>query len=203
MLNSVSSLPGDHLGLSEYDDDFGDRFRSLRNADVWKLERQQEFHEPESESWMAFLQGRREESLRLMEADRPALRKLFEGLAQVECRVRRVRVVEKPISTYLLWELHSARIRAQCGEDIRVITPEALSAFEQESPVPEIVILGDEVTYRILYDAQGEAEGAVRYTDPAVLEQCRAEITALHEQAEPVEDYFVREMDGVETPRAR
>ncbi|WP_017582924.1 DUF6879 family protein [Nocardiopsis valliformis] len=203
MLNSVSSLPGDHLGLSEYDDDFGERFRALRNGDVWKLERQQVFHEPESESWMAFLQGRREESLRLMEADRPALRTLFEGLTQVGCGVRRVRAVEKPFSTYLLWELHSARIRAQCGEDIRVITPEALSAFEQENPVPEIVILGDEVTYRILYDAQGEAEGAVRYTDPAVLEQCRAEIAALHEQAEPVEEYFVREVGGVEAPRAR
>jgi hypothetical protein len=203
MLDSVSSLPGDHLSLSEYGDDFGDRFRSLRNADVWKLERQQVFHEPESESWMAFLQGRREESLRLMEADRPALRKMFDGLTQAGCQVRRVRVVERPLSTYLLWELHSARIRAQCGEDIRVITPEALSAFEREHPVPEIVILGEEVTYRILYDAQGEAEGAVRYTHPALLEQCRAEIAALHERAEPVEDYFVREVAEVGTPRAR
>lgn len=203
MLDSVSSLPGDHLSLSEYGDDFGDRFRSLRNADVWKLERQQVFHEPESESWMAFLQGRCEESLRLMEADRPALRTMFEGLAQARCEVRRVRVVEKPLSTYLLWELHSARIRAQCGEDIRVISPEALSAFERENPVPEIVILGDEVIYRILYDAQGEAEGAVRYTDPTLLEQSRADIAALHEQAEPVEDYFVREVAEVGTSRAR
>ncbi|GAB3687817.1 DUF6879 family protein [Nocardiopsis oceani] len=203
MLNTINSIPGDHLGLSDYDDDFEERFQSLRNADVWKLERQQVFHEPESESWMAFLQGRREESLRLMEAGRPALRKLFEGLTQIGCKARRVRVVEKPFSTYLLWELHSARIRAQCGEDIRVITPEALSAFEQENPVPEIVILGDEVTYRILYDAQGEAEGAVRYTGPAVLEQCRAEIAALHQQAEVLEDYFVREVDGVAATRAR
>lgn len=200
MLDTISSIPGDHLDLSEYGDDFGARFQSLRNSDIRKLERQQEFHEPESDSWMAFLQDRREESLRMLEANRPALRELFSRLAGVGCRVQRVRVVEKPISTYLLWELHSLRIRAQCGEDIRVITPEPLSTFERDHPVPETLTLGDEVTYRILYDAQGEAEGAIRFLDPALTARCGAEIAVLHGQAEVLEDYFVRE---VEATRAR
>ncbi|MEU4786553.1 DUF6879 family protein [Nocardiopsis alba] len=78
-----------------------------------------------------------------------------------------------------------------------------LSTFEQESPIPKIITLGDEVTYRVLYDAQEEAEGAVRYTDHTLLEQCRASITALHERAEPMKDYFVREVVEVGTPHAR
>ncbi|MEE2038810.1 hypothetical protein Q8791_16420 [Nocardiopsis sp. CT-R113] len=203
MLDTIHSLPGDHLDLSDYDEDFDERFSSLRNADAWKLERQQAFHQPESDSWMAFLQDLRGESLRLLEARRPALREQFERLTQAGCAVRRVRVVEKPFPTYLLWELHSLRVRAQCGEDIRVISPDPLAAFERERPVPEIVVLGDTVAYSVLYDAEGVAEGAIRFTDPAVIEGCRSEIAALHRRAEVLEDYFVREVSDTESTRAR
>lgn len=203
MLDTITALPGDHLNLSAYDDDFGARFQSLRNAEIWKLERQQVFDQPENESWMAFQRGHREESLRQLEADRPGLRELFSRLARIGCGVQRVRVVDKPISTYLLWELHSLRIRAQCGEDIRVITPAALSAFERNRPVPEIVTLGNEVTYRILYDAQGEAEGAVRYLDPDLTARCATEIATLHRPAEPLEPYFVREVAPKDVSGAR
>ncbi|SIO85556.1 DUF6879 family protein [Nocardiopsis sp. JB363] len=203
MLDTITSLPGDHLDLSSYDDDFGPRFRSLRNADIQKLERQQVFHQPENESWLAFQRGHREESLRQLEADRPGLRELFSRLARIGCRVQRVRVVDEPISTYLLWELHSLRIRAQCGEDIRVISSEPLSAFERDRPVPEIVTLGEEVTYRILYAPRGEAEGAVRYLDPGLTARCAAQIASLHRRAEPLEPYFVREVAPKDVSGAR
>ncbi|MFD3683883.1 DUF6879 family protein [Nocardiopsis sp. NPDC058631] len=199
----MARLPGERLDAASYRQDFSARFWSVRDSPVWKLERQQVFHQPESDSWIAFLQGRPEESLRLLEARRPALREQFDRLAQAGCSVRRVRVVEQPFPTYLLWELHSLRVRAQCGEDIRVISPDPLAAFERERPVPEIVVLGDEVTYKILYDAEGVAEGAVRFTDPAVIEGCRPEIAALHQRAEVLEDYFVREVSESEATRAR
>lgn len=198
MLDAIHSLPGDRLERADYSSDFWNRFRALRDTDVHKLERQQEFHQPESGSWMAFLEGRRDESLRLLEERRPALREEFARLAQAGCAVRRVRVVEKPFSTYLLWELHSLRVRAQCGEDIRVISPERLAPFERDRHVPEIVTLGDEVAYRILYDARGVIEGAVRFTNHAVTARCRSEIAALHASAEVLEDYFVREVGGAD-----
>ncbi|MCY9783129.1 hypothetical protein KIK06_04390 [Nocardiopsis sp. EMB25] len=203
MLDTIDSLPGDHLARTDYSADFRNRFRSLRDTDVYKLERQQEFHQPESRSWMAFLDGRRDESLRLLEDNRPALRQEFARLAQAGCGVRRVRVVAKPFPTYLLWELHSLRVRAQCGEDIRVVSPSRLASFERNRPLPEIVTLGDEVTYKILYDAQGVLEGAIRFTDPAVTTRCRSEIAALHATAEVLEDYFVREVGGAEVACAR
>ncbi|WP_435108591.1 DUF6879 family protein [Nocardiopsis synnemataformans] len=82
------------------------------------------------------------------EDNRPALRKESARLAKAGCGVRRVRVVEKPFPAYLLWEPHSLRVRAQRGEDIRVISPGRLASFERDRPVPEVVTLGDEVTYR-------------------------------------------------------
>lgn len=203
MLDTIDSLPGDHLALADYSSDFRNRFRSLRDTDVHKIERQQEFHQPESRSWMAFLEGRRDESLRLLEERRPALREEFARLAQAGCTVRRVRVVEKPFPAYLLWELHSLRVRAQCGEDIRVVSPERLASFERDRHVPEVVTLGDEVAYKILYDERGVLDGAVRFTDPAVTAQCRSEIAALHTTAEALEDYFVREVGGADVACVR
>jgi hypothetical protein len=198
MLDTIAALPGDRLTLDEYSDDFDVRFDALRNTDVWKLERQQQFDQPEEESWVAFSAGRREESLRIMEGERPLLRSEFDRLARLGCRIRRVRVVEKPFPAYLLWELHSLRVRAQCGEDIRVVSAEPLARWERDRPVPELVALGDAVAYRIRYDARGLLTGAVRYTDPDVTARCRARIAALHEGAEPLEDFFVREVSGAE-----
>jgi hypothetical protein len=202
MLDTIADRPGDRLTLDEYSEDFDVRFGSLRDTDVWKLERQQEFDQPEERSWVAFADGRRAEALRMLEAERPLLRSEFDRLAGLGCRIRRVRVVEKPLPLYLLWELHSLRIRAQCGEDIRVVSAEPLTALERERPVPEIVTLGDAVTYRIRYDSRGILDGAVRYTDADVTAQCRSEIAALHENAEVLEDFFVREVGGTEAGRA-
>jgi hypothetical protein len=203
MLESMTRLTGERLDEASYGQDFSARFWSVRDSPIWKLERQQVFHQPESDSWMAFLQGRHEEALGLLEDRRPALREQFDRLARAGASVRRVRVVEKPFPTYLLWELHSLRVRAQCGEDIRVISPDPLSAFEREHPAPEIVVLGDEVAYRILYDEEGVIKGAIRFTDPAVIEGCRSEIAALHQRAEVLEDYFVREVSDAEATRVR
>ncbi|MBE2997697.1 hypothetical protein IDM40_03095 [Nocardiopsis sp. HNM0947] len=202
MLDTVDRLSGERLQLSPYQDDFDARLSSLRDADVWKLERQQDFHQPESESWMAFREGRRSDSLRILEKSRPSLQKAFAELARSGCTLRRVRVVERPFTTYLLWELHSLHLRAQCGEDVRIVSADPLARFESSHQVPELVNLGDEVTYKILYDHRGVLRGGERFTDPAVTTRCRAEIAALHAEAEPLQGYFAREVGGTEAHRA-
>lgn len=202
MLDTVHGLSGERLQLAPYQDDFDDRLSSLRDTDVWKLERQQDFHQPESKSWMAFRDGRREDSLRILDENRPSLKKAFADLARSGCTLRRVRVVEQPFTTYLLWELHSLHLRAQCGEDVRVVSAGPLAAFESGRQVPELVSLGDEVTYKILYDHRGILQGGERFTDPAVTTRCRAEIAALHSGAEPLHAFFAREVEGSGTDRA-
>ncbi|MEU2940924.1 DUF6879 family protein [Nocardiopsis alba] len=203
MLDTIDGLIGESLELDPYLDEFDGRLASLRNAEVWKLERQQVFHQPESESWLAFRDGHRDDSLRFLEDNRASLREQFTELARAGCVLRRTRVVEKPFMAYLLWELHSLHLRAQCGEDIRIISAEPLAVWEQERPVPEIVGLGDEVMYRIRYDDQGVLQGGVRFTDRAVITRCRAEVAALHQAGEDLRSYFPREVEGVTLDRER
>lgn len=194
MLESMARLPGERLDLSAYGEDFSARFGSLRNSTIWKVERQQDFRQPESPSWVAFDGDRWADSLGLIEENRHALKRQFARIAAAGSAVRRVRVVEEPFSPYLYWELHSLHLRAQCGEDIRVIGPDRIAALETVDTVPEVVTLGESVTYRILYDAQGVLEGAVRYTDPVINAGCRADIAALHREGERLASFFAREV---------
>lgn len=194
MLESMARLPGERLDLVSYREDFSPRFWSVRNTVIWKVERQQEFRQPESPSWVAFDEDRWEDSQRIMESNRQALEHQFTRIANAGSVVRRVRVVEEPFTPYLYWELHSLHLRAQCGEEIRVIGPERIAALEAAGPVPEIVTLGESVAYRILYDEQGILEGAVRYTDPEINAGCRADIAELYRGGEDLLSYFPREV---------
>ncbi|WP_150241208.1 DUF6879 family protein [Nocardiopsis quinghaiensis] len=202
MLDVLTDLRGDLLGLDAYDEDFARRFGALRGADAWKLERLQDFHEPENPSWMRYRSGEVHESLRMLEEDRTGLVEMFSGLEREGTRVLRVRVVEWPLTPYLHWELHSLHVRAQCGEHIRVVGPEAVAHLEGRGVVPEVLTLGDEVTYRIRYDERGVLAGSVRHTDPGVTARCREEIAALYRGAEPLESYFPREVAPAGMPRA-
>lgn len=194
MLEDLTRLPGETLSLDTYQKDFSARFWAARHSPIWKIERQQEFRQPESASWRAFDEGRLQESWRLLEDNRDNIRRQFARLAEAGSVVRRVRVVEEPFSPYLYWELHSLRLRAQCGEEIHVIGPEPIAPMERAGTIPEVVTIGDSVTYRILYDADGVLEGAVRYTDPAINLGCRADIATFHRGGERLEDFFIREV---------
>lgn len=203
MLESMADRPGERLALRPYLEDFDTRFWSVRDSPIWKVERQQDFRQPESASWTAFDEGRWEDSLRLLEDNRPALQRQLDRIAAAGSAIRRVRVVEQRFVPYLFWELHSLRLRAQCGEDIRVIRPERVAALEPGRPLPEIVTLGDALTYRLIYDAQGVLDGAVRYTDPAINAGCRADIAALHRDGEDLESFFAREVANRDVPCVR
>ncbi|NYH55760.1 hypothetical protein HNR06_005349 [Nocardiopsis arvandica] len=101
MLETVGRLQGEHLALAPYREDFSTRFWSVRNSPIWKVERQQDFRQPESASWAAFDEGRWEESQRLLEENRDALKQQFTRIASAGSAVRRVRIVEKPFTPYL------------------------------------------------------------------------------------------------------
>lgn len=119
----------------------------MDGCDSWKLERRQHFREPGDASWEAFVRGDWQEALRLIEAQRAGLLDLSRLAARHRCRLLRVRVVEVPLTPYLQWELHLLRVRAECGELIRVTGPEHIAAYERESPVPELVTLNDDTVY--------------------------------------------------------
>ncbi|EST25376.1 DUF6879 family protein [Streptomyces roseochromogenus] len=200
MRDLLGVSPGERLGLDAYRDDFRSRDFAVDGCDSWKLERRQHFREPGDASWDAFVQGDWEEALRLIEAQRAELLDVSRLAARHRCRLLRVRVVEQPLTPYLQWELHLLRVRAECGELIRVIGPEHIEAYEHGGTVPELVTLNDDTVYEILYDAEGVLEGGVRYLGAGTRDRVAARVEELYVLGEDIGTFFDREVAHLKPP---
>ncbi|MFE9763215.1 DUF6879 family protein [Streptomyces sp. NPDC005808] len=174
--------------------DYLTRFREEypRSALVDKLEAGQSFREPGYGPWEAAHQGEWSRALRLAEAERPALARQYEGARSRGSRLRRVRIVQLPPSDYVLWEMSILRLRAELGEEIRVICdaepdPEPVQDGMQHPPpahMPELVLLGTIALYELRYTHDGDLAGAVRHTDPELIGGCRRDIEQLLAEGE-------------------
>ncbi|WJD97237.1 DUF6879 family protein [Streptomyces antimycoticus] len=193
---------GDRLSRDAYRADFRERVWGDEGHDSWKLERQQHFQEPGSDSWKAFSQGDWEGALRLIEQRRDGLLQYMGEAAKRNFSLYRVRVVEEPIAPYLQWELHLLRLRAECGERIRVVGPEHIRGFEESGPLPELVSLGGRTLYKVVYDSRGISDGAVRFVDPDVLTRWEEFIEGLYEAGEEMSSYFERKVAPLPPPTA-
>jgi hypothetical protein len=171
MREALVGAASERLELAAYRAEFRDHFWQVDELGVWKLERQQFFQEPGYASWEAFARGDWRESLRLIEAERPALAAEHRRIAEQGFTVCRVRVVEEPIIPYVQWELHLLRLREQCGTGVRVVTPDQVARFESSGPLPEICTLGTSVMYEIVYNDHGILDGGRRYTNPELIER--------------------------------
>lgn len=191
---------GERLTRDAYKRDFRTRDAAIRNADSWKLERLQHFEEQGSPSRDAL---RREEwglALRLLDDRREALRVTAQEDARKGHVFHRVRVVEKPLSPYVQWELHSHRQRAEYGERIRVVSAEEVVSAEREGRLPEIVVLGRSTLFQVLYTETGATVGAVRHTDQELVRSWENYIRKLYEAGEDVRSYFEREVAHLPRP---
>ncbi|MET7760718.1 DUF6879 family protein [Streptomyces sp. NPDC005393] len=185
---------GDRLSRDAYRADFRDRVWDNDGRDSWKLERQQCFQEPGSDSWKAFSQGDWEGALRLIEQRRDGLLQYMSEAEKRNFSLYRVRVVEEPIVPYLQWELYLLRLRAECGERIRVVGPEHIRGFEENGPLPELVSLGGRTMYKVIYDSRGISDGALRFVDPEILGRWEEFIKGLYERGEDMSSYFERKV---------
>lgn len=192
---------GEHLSLHAYRQDFRDRRWSADGRHCWKLERRQTFEEPSNDSWTAFSQGDWDTAQRLIEGTRDGLAELRRTSDLHRSHLLRVRVVEKPLTSYLRWELNSLRVRAEIVGGIRVVGPERLGGTESEEPLPEIVTLAGHTLYRILYDSRGVCEGAVRITDSTAVASWEKFIGNLYEAGEELESYCAREGAALTAPQ--
>jgi hypothetical protein len=198
MLERILDLPCTELGLDVYLSDFESYFWQV--TETWKLERQQTFREPDVLSWVALAEGDCAKALRLAEEMRPSIRTHQERLDQRGITQHRVRIVELPPSPYLWWELHVLHIRAELGERITVLDAAGLRSFEETRELPEVLVLGEQVTYVIEYDRTGVLGGARKLTDPQIARACREEIAALYRKGEDLLSYFSREIAPLGPP---
>ncbi|MFI5842705.1 DUF6879 family protein [Catenuloplanes sp. NPDC051500] len=198
MPEPLRGATGERMELDDYYADFERVF--WRTGEFWKLERGQVFAEPGDESWTLFNRGDWAGSLRVMEARRDDLTAYHREAAEAGVTARRIRIVERPLSAYMQWELHHLKIRDETGGPIRVLDASAVADIESGGPMPEIYTLGTEVMYQAVYDGSGVLEHVVRYTDQLLVHRCRDFIGALYERGEPVADYFAREVAPLPPP---
>ncbi|WP_327337042.1 hypothetical protein OG384_12595 [Streptomyces sp. NBC_01324] len=200
MLSPQTDGPGQRLGLDDYSEDFGRHFWRSGSEGFWKLERQQSFQEPGVESWEAFRKGHWDESLTLIEGQRGHYEEYLRRIAGSGFALHRVRCVEEPISPYLQWELHLLHLKAQCGEDTRVLGRDGILGYEAQHPLPEVVVLGSSVMYEVLYDGDGKLAGGIRFDDPRDISRWRKTIQEMHWAGEPLDEYFTRRVTQLPPP---
>ncbi|MFI5835012.1 DUF6879 family protein [Micromonospora sp. NPDC051300] len=184
------------MSLPEYEADF---YATVETVDgvILKTERLQTFREPGSSSWEAFAAGRWDEALRIAAQPNPELAQFFARLDALGSGLHRLRIVELPLTPYLIWELNFLRFRAEAGERIRVLDAGAVSEIERtHGRIPELMVAGSRAVYDVRYDETGLPVGAEKAVEPGVVEGCRSQILALLDEAEPFESFFYREVDG-------
>ncbi|MEO3863365.1 DUF6879 family protein [Acrocarpospora sp. B8E8] len=173
-----------------YSADFSGVYREMEGV-LWKLERAQYFYEPYSKSWVAWAEGDWELALALIEAATAE----YEADLSPRVELRRLRIVERPLSPYLEWELRVLAARASAGEKVRVLDAEAVHHLERDRPLPELLIPAGDLMYEILYDQGGAHVGGRRIGDRAIIEPCLTLLADLYDQAE--------ELPATPSPQAR
>ncbi|MFJ7768265.1 DUF6879 family protein [Streptomyces sp. NPDC097107] len=165
-----------------------------------KLERGQHFKERGFPSWEAFADGDWERALSLAVERREDYAEEIRRASQLGIAHRRLRVVEFPVTPYVQWELFVLRVRVGLGDDIKILDARDISHIERHRPVPEVVIVGDAAMYEVVYDEDGNAAGAKRYTDRSLIRETNAGFDALYERGEGFHDFFNREIADLAPP---
>lgn len=194
---------GVRLHQSQYQEDFDANLWRVDGADSWKLERMQRYSEEGFPSWEAFMAGDWNAALQLYEKERSGIAAFYEEFRRHQSCLYRVRVVAEPVTPYVQWEMHCLRLRAECGEKIRVLSSSAVSSQEAAGPLPELVSLCGRVLYRTIYGDRDQPDGALRYTDPEPVARYEDFARSLYEAGESFESYFRRAIEGLPPPPAQ
>lgn len=199
MFDSFPHGPSERMDRPTYHADFRRVYESgIRHLN--KLERGQNFKERGFTSWEAFAAGEWDRALALIQEKRDVYARQFHAAARLGILERRLRVVEFPVTPYVQWELFVLRLRVELGDRIRVLDARDIADIEQSRPVPEVVILGDVALYEVLYDEDGNAAGANRFTDRALIRETSADFDALYERGDDFHDFFDREIAPLAPP---
>ncbi|MFE6825451.1 DUF6879 family protein [Streptomyces sp. NPDC057690] len=200
MFDSFPGSTSERLDRPTYHADLG-RLYTSGIGFLNKLERGQHFKERGFPSWEAFAEGDWERALSLAEERREDYAQELRQASRLGVTHRRLRVVEFPVTPYVQWELFVLRARVDLGDDIKILDARDISNIERNRPVPEVVILGDVVMYEVMYDKDGNADGANRYTDGSLIRETNAGFDTLYERGEGFRDFFDREIATLAPPR--
>ncbi|MFF4448209.1 DUF6879 family protein [Streptomyces sp. NPDC001502] len=193
MFDELAGAPGERLLGDAYRADFDEHFWRIGDPGFWKLERLQDFQEPTDDSWVAFSEGKWPQALALLESRREELTRHYAKLRAHGFETWRIRVVEEPLTDYMRWELRLLLLRDELGGHTRVIDAGRVRSYEEDGVLPELITLGEDVVYRLLYDENGLQEGAVRHTGRDLVLRCQEFVQRLYSDGEGIREYLARE----------
>ena len=184
--------------LDQYYADFAERFW-IPGSRFWKFERGQHYAEPGNPSWTAFNQGNWAKALELLETDRQRLTQYHQRCHELDITTRRLRIIETPITPYLQWELHLLHLRDTTGGPVRILPAHKIA--EKPHPHPDYNVIAPDIMYKVSYDHHGVLQTATAYTHPAAIKNMVRYISGLYSRAEPINNYFTREIAHLPPPK--
>jgi len=117
---SLSKFSLKSLNEAEFSSMFSDLWDKLHHC-FFKFERLQAYEEPNDPSYQAFIAGDLKLALKHLEERIAQQATLYNGIAQKNINLIRVRAVELPLSDYLQYEFKSYQLSAKYGERILII----------------------------------------------------------------------------------
>ncbi|MGH3795852.1 MAG: DUF6879 family protein [Pseudonocardiaceae bacterium] len=111
---------GKRLDLGEFGSHFMNLWRSTGTRFL-KLECWQTYQEPSARSLIAFNKGDVHETRRLLKEEAEADRLIYEDVQEKGIDFARIRLIRRPLTPYLRFELINYQIRQDLGENIRIV----------------------------------------------------------------------------------
>jgi hypothetical protein len=198
MFDSFPAGAHETLKRPAYHEEFARYLKEVSSQD--KLERGQHFKERGFPSWEAFAEGNWESAVALAGERRDRYAEEIENARRRGTVLRRLRVVEFPVTPYVQWEMFVLRVRVEVGDQIRVLDARTITDIEEHHLVPEVVVLGSAVMFEVVYDDDGNAAGARRYLDPSLIEETKSGFDELYERGEDFLTFFDREIAPLGPP---
>ncbi|GGO30261.1 DUF6879 family protein [Microbispora bryophytorum] len=192
----LEAVPGTMLPMEEYAADFLEIFHDVDGV-IWKLERAQSFDEGTDPSWNAMREGDWRRSLELLDEARAAIAADLPAKGEL----RRVRVVETPLTAYLQWELHLLALRMRLGERGRVLDAREVAAIEMDGPLPELVVFPGRRMYHVQYEQGGACRGARRIDDDEAVRTWGSIVSSLYDRGEDLLAYVDKRVMPLAPPR--
>jgi hypothetical protein len=200
MLEHIRQVPGEKLDRPTYHAQMTQETARLTGI-AWKVERHQSFTESDDDlAWQAFIAGDWEASIAIFDNERTDAQSEAEKYTKRGSELRRLRIVESPVTPYVQWEMQSFKVLDKCGLPIRVLDSHQVKYLEADHPLPELIVVGQQVLFEIRYNKHWAACGARRIEDRQVIAAARTEIAHLWDRAEPLNEYFQREIAPLPPP---
>lgn len=153
-------------------DDFQKFFDELLTRWV-KVERLQEYDEPDSPGYHAFKRGDYREAGKLVQAMVKAQTEFYSRAREHGIAMIRIRICDLPLSPYLVhYEIPAYLADIECGEQVRFVDAKEIEGLLTETGLSDYVLFDDRRVTALVYDTgTATLQDALLAEHPEVVQQ--------------------------------